>query len=124
MASTSVLCLFTFMAMLCIVYAVDECTVEETEAYNKCANEYTTVESGTEVSEPEDVVCEGLRKSAVCYPPCFCDTLAGSMSWALLTAGCEGSNINCGSAATLLASPLLLMLSGLIGAGILGAGIL
>ena len=122
-------CLFTFMAMLCIVYAVDECTFEETEAYNKCAAEYTTVEYaedaiGNYSTHYLHTSCEGLRKSAVCYPPCFCDTLADSMSWALLTAGCEGSNINCGSAATLLASPLLLMLSGLIGAGILGAGIL
>ena len=103
MASTSVLCLFTFMAMLCIVYAVEECTVEETEAYNKCVTEYTSV---------EDVeVCDGLKKSAVCFPPCYCDGLLGSMAFGLATGGCKGYDIKCGSAATLLASPLLLMLS-------------
>ena len=123
MASTSVLCLFTFMAMLCIVYAVDECTVEETEAMNKCANEYENTEAEQD-NDNVDGMCEALRKGAHCYPPCWCDNSAGDMVFTFMTAGCEGYNIKCGSAATLLASPLLLMLSGLIGAGILGAGIL
>ena len=124
MASTSVLCLFTFMAMLCIVYAVEECTVEEMAAMNKCAEEYAPTEAelaamADESNESNAIFCEGLKKSSVCFPPCYCDGLAGSIAFGIATAGCEGSNIKCGSAATLLASPLLLMLSGLIGAGIL-----
>ena len=81
MASTSVLCLFTFMAMLCIVYAIEDCTTDEMAAMNKCAEEYAPTEAELaamadeevkareEGREPSNAIfCEGLKKSAVCFP--------------------------------------------------------
>ena len=118
MPSPPLLRLFTLAAMLCIVYAA-ECTVEEIETYEKCTAEYAptdaevaamaeaaaaAIKAGKEPSMA--VMCESIKKSTHCFPSCYCD----GGGFALGTAGCD-EDIKCGSAATLLASPLLLLLS-------------